>query len=189
MAKSRKREVRSADRVIRRYIEGDPTFEVERGEAQDIFATDADSGTGRKPLRKTLEEVQPSSPSLSGGDVDAAWDQADSGEETVGGSHATPDQDIVEEQGQAMGVTYEDTEPLDPAEKIEARDEHRWELNPVSAEDYAERQTESEQESGGSTKRGDTNKRQTGKRQRTRSKGQAAKLKNRGARSTGRGKR
>jgi hypothetical protein len=184
MAKGRKSEVRSADRVIRRYIEGDSTFEVEQGEGQDIFATDTDSGTGRKQLRKTLEEVQPSSPNLSGGDVDAAWDQADSGEETVGGSHATPDQDIVEEQGQAMGVTYEDTEPLDPAEKIEARDEHRWELNPVSAEDYAERRTESERGSAGSTKQEGAATRKRGK-----SKGQAVTLKNRGARSTGRGKR
>jgi hypothetical protein len=162
---------------------GGTYFEVEQGEGQDIFATDTDSGMGRKQLRKTLEEVQPWSPNLSGGDVDAAWDQADSGEETVGGSHATPDQDIVEEQGQAMGVTYEDTEPLDPAKKIEARDEHRWELNPVSAEDYAERQTESERGSAGSTMQG----------QQLRGKGQeqriSGNIKKQGARSTGRGKR
>jgi hypothetical protein len=76
------------------------------------------------------------SPILSGGDVDAAWDQAnDVGEETVGGSTPTPDQDVVEELGEAVGLTYEDDEPLHTAEKLEERDENRWELNPASQDD------------------------------------------------------
>ena len=78
-------------------------------------------------------------PRLSGGDVDAGWDQADSGEETVGGSSPTPDQDQVDELGAALGVTYSDTEPLHTTEKIEKRDDKRWELDPASAEDYEER--------------------------------------------------
>lgn len=76
------------------------------------------------------------SPRLSGGDVDAAWDAADSGEETVGGSSPTPDQDRVDELGRAVGLTYSDTEPLHSTEKIERRDVDRWELDPASAEDY-----------------------------------------------------
>jgi hypothetical protein len=79
-------------------------------------------------------------PRLSGGDVDAGWDQADSGEETVGGSSPTPDQDQVDELGAALGVTYSDTEPLHTTEKLEKRDDTRWELDPASAEDYEERQ-------------------------------------------------
>src|SRR5262245_59027579 len=45
---------------------------------------------------------------LTGGDIDAAWDQAAAGEETVGGSSPTPDQDMVDEIGRAVGVSYED---------------------------------------------------------------------------------
>ena len=69
-------------------------------------------------------------PRLSGGDVEAAWDQMDSGDETVGGSSPTPDQDQVDALGEAVGVTYSDSEPLRPAEKVAERDDKRWELDP-----------------------------------------------------------
>lgn len=36
-------------------------------------------------------------------------------------------------------VIYEDGEPLRVGEKEHDRDRHRWELDPVSAEDYIER--------------------------------------------------
>jgi hypothetical protein len=78
-------------------------------------------------------------PEISGGDLDADWQRPDVGEEAVSGSVATPDQDIVEELGRAVGVTYADDEPLDPERKIAKRDEKRWELNPASSEDYKER--------------------------------------------------
>jgi len=77
---------------------------------------------------------------LTGGDVDAAWDEVDVGEETVGGSTPTPDQDVVDDLGRAAGVTYSDTEPLRPEEKEMQRDENRWELDPASSPDYPERQ-------------------------------------------------
>ena len=42
---------------------------------------------------------------LTGGDVDADWrTAAANGEEAVGGSVATPDQDVVDELGEALGV-------------------------------------------------------------------------------------
>ena len=78
---------------------------------------------------------------LSGGDVQAAWDQ-DTGEETVGGSNPTPDQDQVDALGQAVGISYSDAEPLHTTEKVERRDEKRWELDPASDADYAERRRE-----------------------------------------------
>jgi len=77
-------------------------------------------------------------PELSGGDVDAAWDDADSGEETVGGSSPTPDQDVVDELGEAAGLTFNEEEPL-RTEKVERRDDERWELDPASSEDYEAR--------------------------------------------------
>ena len=81
-------------------------------------------------------------PELSAGDVDAAWDEADVGDETVGGSSPTPDQDQVDAIGKALGVSYSGTEPLHTTEKIEQRDDNRWELDPASAEDYGERRQE-----------------------------------------------
>ena len=71
-------------------------------------------------------------PELSGGDIDAAWEDSDVGEESVGGGNPTPDQDVVEELGEAYGVTYQDNEPLDFEEKLERRDDDRWELNEAS---------------------------------------------------------
>ncbi|HUK34696.1 MAG TPA: DUF6335 family protein [Vicinamibacterales bacterium] len=55
--------------------------------------------------------------------------------------------DVVDEVGQAMGVTYQDDEALRLGSKETERDEHRWELDPASAEDYAERAHPQEQES------------------------------------------
>jgi len=63
----------------------------------------------------------------------------ESGEETATGSNPTPDQDVIEEIGEAMGVTYSDEEELRLGRKEAERDEHRWELDPASSEDYAQR--------------------------------------------------
>jgi hypothetical protein len=64
---------------------------------------------------------------LTSGDIDADWSGAyASGEETPGGDMPTPDQDVVEEIGRALGVEYEDAEELKGADKIEQRDKHRW---------------------------------------------------------------
>ena len=66
---------------------------------------------------------------LTGGDLDADWQRAwDSGDEAVGGSTATPDQDIVDEIGRALGVEQEpDAEVWTSREILRERDRHRWE--------------------------------------------------------------
>ena len=51
----------------------------------------------------------------------------------------TPDQDVVDDIGKALGVEYQDNEELKAGDKVTERDEHRWELDPASAEDYKER--------------------------------------------------
>jgi hypothetical protein len=61
------------------------------------------------------------------------------GEEAPGGDNPTPDQDIVEDIGKALGVTYNDNEELEGADKLEKRDKHRWELDPASSDDYRDR--------------------------------------------------
>ncbi|MCA9946846.1 MAG: hypothetical protein KC449_25370, partial [Anaerolineales bacterium] len=92
---------------------------------------------GRSELQERLTEHHATSPTLSGGDVDAAWEDANVGEETAGGMAPTPDQDDVDEIGEAYGIEYEDDEPLRTGEKLAKRDEERWELNPASAEENA----------------------------------------------------
>jgi hypothetical protein len=94
---------------------------------------------GRQQLIQKLQHHHESSPSLSGGDIDAAWEDADVGEESVGGENPTPDQNVVEELGKAMGLNYEEGEPLHSAEKLHKRDEHRWELDPQSSEGFVGR--------------------------------------------------
>jgi hypothetical protein len=77
------------------------------------------------------------SPALSGGDVDADWRRAEaSGEETVGGSVATPDQDVVDELGHALGVEQEsDAEVHTSDEILRARDRHYWHLERRAADE------------------------------------------------------
>ena len=93
--------------------------------------------SGRAATRHARKEHTESSPALTGGDVDADWEDAYAvGDEAPGGDNPTPDQDIVDEIGSALGITYQDDEELKAADKIIERDKHRWELDPASAEDY-----------------------------------------------------
>ncbi len=102
---------------------------------------------GREKLEEKLNEHNSMDPTLSGGDVDAAWeDSVVAGEESVGGSAPTPDQDMVDEIGKAAGLTYRDDEPLDSDKKILDRDRHRWELDPKSTDDNEEDKEDEEQE-------------------------------------------
>ena len=45
----------------------------------------------------------------------------------------------MEETARAMGITYAGRRRLKVGEKERSRDEHRWELDPASSEDYQER--------------------------------------------------
>jgi hypothetical protein len=75
-------------------------------------------------------------PRLSGGDIDADWVGAyASGEESVGGSVATPDQDVVDELGRALGVEQESDAPVRTSDEIlRARDRLRWHLERNAAD-------------------------------------------------------
>ena len=80
------------------------------------------------------ERVRPpdraSTPELTGGDIDADWLRAaSSGEEAVGGSVVTPDQDVVDQLGDALGVPRgPDEEFRSSAEILEKRDARRGHL-------------------------------------------------------------
>jgi hypothetical protein len=95
--------------------------------------------TGRATLRQAKSEHTETSPAITGGDVDADWEDAYAvGDEAPGGDNPTPDQDRVDDIGRALGVEYQDNEELKGSDKIAERDKHRWELDPASAEDYKE---------------------------------------------------
>ena len=69
------------------------------------------------------------SPRDAGGDIDADWEDVNSsGSETVAGDNPTPDQSLVEENANAIGVNFEDNEELEFVDKIERRDRERFEL-------------------------------------------------------------
>jgi hypothetical protein len=73
------------------------------------------------------------SPADSGGDIDAEWEEVNtSGEEAVFGSNPTPDQSDVEANAHAMGIDFQDNEPLDFVRKLEKRDQDRFELDESS---------------------------------------------------------
>lgn len=104
-----------------------------------------DVTASQKHLADRLQNNQGTDPTLSGGDIDARWEDAESGgDETVGGSTATPGQNDLDEMGKAMGVTYADTEELKIGEKRRSRDRNRWELDPASSEGYVDRTKDQE---------------------------------------------
>jgi hypothetical protein len=97
--------------------------------------------SGRHEMQEARREHNETSPEMTGGDVDADWQDAYSvGDEAPGGDNPTPDQDRVEDIGRALGVEYQDNEELKGADKIAERDRHRWELDPASSDDYRERE-------------------------------------------------
>ena len=99
--------------------------------------------SGRRRLQDAQAEHTETSPVLTGGDVDADWEDAYAvGDEAPGGDNPTPDQDRVDDIGKALGVEYQDNEELRASDKIAERDRHRWELDPASAEDYRDRDKE-----------------------------------------------
>jgi hypothetical protein len=95
--------------------------------------------TGRAGLAASLREHHGMS-AVTAGDPDVDVEDAFfTGEEAPGGDNTTPDQDIVDDIGKALGVQYEDNEELKPADKVAERDKHRWELDPASSDDYKDR--------------------------------------------------
>lgn len=106
----------------------------------DLDRTASAVRTGRSHLKDKFDEHTETSPALTAGDVDADWESAYSvGDEAPGGDNPTPDQDIVDDIGRAVGVEYQDNEELKGEEKIAKRDRNRWELDPASSDDWDDR--------------------------------------------------
>ena len=112
------------------YLSNNPEFvpdpEIEEFMEEEIARAPKDS----EQLAQRLRNNTAASPSDAGGDLDANWEDVnESGSETVGGDNPTPDQSLVEENANAMGVNFEDNEELEFIDKIERRDRERFELD------------------------------------------------------------
>ncbi|MEH2087079.1 DUF6335 family protein [Nostoc sp.] len=95
---------------------------------------------GGRSMQDERYEYTETSPKLTGGDVDAYWQDADAvGDEAVGGSTSTPDKNVTEDLEAAVGLEMADSEFLHTNDILEDRDGDRWELDPKSSEDYQDR--------------------------------------------------
>jgi uncharacterized protein DUF6335 len=134
------RHVPGLERARRQLREVDETVASPPSSLNPNRLSPSAARSGRQELRESLREHSETSPELTGGDVDADWEDAYSvGDEAPGGDNPTPDQDRVDDIGKALGVEYQDNEPLKGSDKVAERDRHRWELDPASSEDYQDR--------------------------------------------------
>ena len=102
-----------------------------------------DVTAGSKRLAERLRDDSLADPTVTGGDLDAQWESAQfSGDESAVSSMSTPDQNDTGDIGAAMGISYADDEELKAGDKERQRDQHRWELDPASSEDYQDRTRE-----------------------------------------------
>ena len=138
VATDRKRRAKASSRPVPRPvtlagIDDVPTVDLEPGTPDAVDVAE----TARPMSPQAAKEI-----ALAAGDLDASFHGLDSGEESPGGSDPLPDQDNIDAIGTALGVVEQDEKPLATTEKIEGRDDHRWELDPASSEDFEQRQRE-----------------------------------------------
>jgi hypothetical protein len=124
------------DRVRRTLEEAVPT----PPSSLDMERRGSAARTGRAEMAEHLHDHAGMTPAITAGDVDVDLEDAYfTGDEAPGGDNPTPDQDVVDDIGKALGVQYDDNEELKASEKIIERDKHRWEMDPASSEDYKDR--------------------------------------------------
>ena len=135
---SRRKRVPALDRERRRVQDDDVVSPTPPPVGLDRTASAARSG--RQELRERYDNHNETSPALTAGDVDADWESAYStGDEAPGGDNPTPDQDVVDEIGRALGVSIRRRRRArEGAGKHGGARPHRWELDPASSEDFEE---------------------------------------------------
>jgi hypothetical protein len=122
----------------RRTLDDDETLSTPPS-SLDMVRRGSAARTGRAESAENIRQHH-GMDSVTGGDPDVDIEDAYfAGEEAPGGDNPTPDQDIVEDIGKALGVTYNDNEELKGADKLVERDKHRWELDPASSDDFKDR--------------------------------------------------
>ena len=121
--RSRKNPQEIADQAAARGV---PEEELQGPPAQETVMLRGDT---EREAEEEAHRYTQSSPRLTGGDVDADWRRADSvGEEAPGGTVSTPDQNVVDDIGDALGVPRAPDEEFRPSgEILEGRDRYRAE--------------------------------------------------------------
>ena len=83
------------------------------GLRDDIEPPAVDISAGAAKLANRLRDDALADPVITAGDLDAQWEGAQfSGDESAVSSMPTPDNNVVDDIGTAMGVTYQDGEEL-----------------------------------------------------------------------------
>ena len=120
---------------------GDLPQEITESYGTGVITEPGLSEDGITTLDDRTSEYTSSNSQIVGGDGDvaAAEQESATGEELVGGSAPTPDQDMVDELGAAAGIEMPDGAILNTTNMLDRRDENRWELDPNSAEDTQDR--------------------------------------------------
>jgi hypothetical protein len=96
--------------------------------------------SGRAEMEQSARDHRGMSSDITGGDVDVDVEDAYfTGDEAPGGDNPSPDLEVVDDIGKALGVQYDDAEELKSGDKLVERDKHRWEMDPASSEDYQDR--------------------------------------------------
>ncbi len=112
---------------------------IDAEEAELSFEDLAEGSREEEIKLEQLKRKRVAEAEVTGGDLDDNVYQAEVvGEEAVGGQTPTPDQNVSEELLQAMGIASVEGESVNTREKLELRDQSRWELDPLSSEDYQE---------------------------------------------------
>ena len=125
---------------VRKTVQDDDNPVSGAPSSLDFDSRGTSARSGHHHMAQHDREQAQTDPGITAGDVDANWESAETvGDEAPGGGNSTPDQDVVAEIGEALGMVYEDAEELDGAGKISERDTNRWELDPESSDDFDER--------------------------------------------------
>jgi hypothetical protein len=149
-------------------IEGNEPYTPESGERDSAlplgFQSTNDPGITVTDQPAVLQR------GLSGDDQDVAWDRDDPlvrkpgieadrlgsgydprqlGDETGDASSPRPDENVADEIGGEVGVSYEYEEELHTVDKVAHRDRDRWELNPASSEDFVDRTVDADHDRTG----------------------------------------
>ena len=122
------------------WEENERTDRNRNGLSDDIEPPAVDITAGAAKLADRLRNDSLADPTITAGDLDAQWEGAQfSGDESAVSSMSSPENNVVDDIGTAMGVTYADDEELKFGEKERSRDKKRWELDPASSDDYQDR--------------------------------------------------
>src|SRR5215471_12433498 len=111
-----------------------PNYDLSNPDQEELVRENL-AEVGARRTSQDLEQHKSTGPELTGGDLDADWQAAESvGDEAVGGHAPTPDQSVVDELGHAVGFDEKEGELHTLEERAAQRDSNRWELDRRSAD-------------------------------------------------------